>query len=77
MSTNKLNSAPPYWVKDGELVPSALKAVVSEHAKKLSSVSLDAQHEGAKAFLSLINTVWTLETHVARDSADFIAKEIR
>lgn len=70
-------SAPPSWVKDGELVPEDLKAVISALAKKLASSSLDVQREGATSFLSLINTVWTLETHVARDSADMIATEMR
>ena len=80
MSSGKASrgeSAPPSWVKDGELVPEELKAVVSALAKKLASSSLDVQREGATSFLSLINTVWTLETHVARDSADMIATEIR
>ena len=70
-------SAPPSWVKDGELVPEDLKAVISALAKKLASSSLDVQREGATSFLSLINAVWTLETHVARDSADMIATEMR
>lgn len=65
------------WIKDGGLIKEELKAVVSELAKKLASSSLDAQREGATSFLSLINSVWSLETHVARDSADFIAMEIR
>ena len=80
MSSGKLTcgeSAPPSWVKDGELVPEELKSVVSALAEKLASGSLDIQREGATSFLSLINTVWTLETHVARDSADMIATEIR
>ena len=71
------DSISPHWIKDGELVPSELKVVVTEHANKLSSVSLDAQLEGAEAFLSLVNSAWNLETHVARDSADLIAMEIR
>ena len=70
-------SAPPSWIKDGELVPEELKAVVSALANKLASSSLEVQREGATSFLSLINTVWTLETHAARDSADLIATEIR
>ena len=70
-------SDPPYWIKDGEVVTEELQAVVSEHTKKLASSSRDVQREGAEALLSLINKVWTLETHVARDSADSIAQEIR
>lgn len=70
-------TAPPYWIKDGEVVTEELKAVVLEFAKKLSSTSANVQREGAEAFLSLINTVWTLETHAARDAADLIAAEIR
>ena len=78
MSSGRGKSAPPpSWVKDGELVPENLKEVVSALAKKLASSSLDVRREGATSFLSLINTVWTLETHVARDSADMIANEIR
>ena len=77
MSSGRGESAPPSWVKDGELVPENLKEVVSALAKKLASSSLDVRREGATSFLSLINTVWTLETHVARDSADMIANEIR
>ena len=80
MSSGKAScgeSAPPSWIKDGELVPEKLKAVVSALAKRLASSSLDVQREGATSFLSLINTVWTLETHVARDSADLIANEMR
>ena len=65
------------WIKDGELISAELKAIISEHAKKLSSSCLDVQREGAEACLSLINTVWTLETHAARDAADLIAVEIR
>ena len=75
--TNLVNTTPPHWIKDGEVVTEELKAVVSELAKKLSSSSLDVQREGAEAFLSLINKVWTLETHAARDAADLIAVEIR
>ena len=65
------------WIKGGELIPTELKAVVSMHAEKLSSSSLDVQREGAEACLSLINTVWSLETHAARDAADLIAMETR
>ena len=68
------------WIKDGELLTDELKAVVSGLAKKLASSSRhsgDVQREGAKSFLSLINSVWSLETNVARDSADLIAMEIR
>lgn len=65
------------WIKDGGLVKEELKAVVSSLAKKLSSISLDVQREGTTSFLSLINSMWSLETHVARDSADLIAMEIR
>ena len=64
------------WIKDGEVVTEDLKAVVSELAKKLSSLYL-VQREGAEAFLSLINKVWTLKTHAARNAADLIAAEIR
>ena len=65
------------WIKDGGLVEEELKAVVSALAMKLASSCLDVQREGATAFLSLINSTWSLETHVARDSADLIAMEIR
>ena len=65
------------WIKDGELIPAELRKIISEHAKKLSSSSLDVQREGTEACLSLTNTVWTLETHAARDAADIIATETR
>ena len=65
------------WIKDGGLITEELKAVVSSLAKKLASSSLDMQREGATSLLSLINSVWSLETHVARDSADLIAMEMR
>ena len=77
MASSEVVAAPTSWIKDGEVVPAELKTIVSVHAEKLSSSSLDVQREGAESLLSLINTVWTLETHAARDSADFIAKEIK
>ena len=70
--------APPCWVKNGELDTEKLKQVVSGQVKKLSaSRSLGVRREGVDAFLSLVKRVWTLETHVARDSADLIANELR
>ena len=65
------------WIKDGGLVVEDLKAVVSSLAERLASSSLDEQREGATSFLSLVNSAWSLETHVARDSADQMAMEIR
>ena len=80
MTSEQADSGPAAqfsWIKDGGLVEEELKAVVSALAKKLSSSSLDVQREGASSLLSLINSVWSLEIHVARDSADLIAIEIR
>ena len=70
-------SAPFSWIRDGRLIEEELKAVVSALAKKLASSSLDVRREGATSILSLINSCWSLEIHVARDSADLIAMEIR
>lgn len=75
---HKSRSSADNWIEDGEVLTDELKAVVSRLAKKLSFSALgDVQRKGAEAFLSLINEVWTLETHAAKDAAELIAAEIR
>ena len=76
--TKSVSSSPSWLNKDGELVGEALKTLVSKLAKKLAhSSTTEAQCAQVEEFLSLINMVWRLETHVARDSADLIANEIK
>ena len=78
VKTKKSTSSSPSWInQDGELVSEALKSLVSKHAKRLSHGSVDVQCGEVEAFLSLINLVWTLETHVAKEAADLIAHEIK
>ena len=81
MASKKTKAArrSPNWInEDGELDTEALKTLVSKHAKKLAhGQSAEVQCGQVGEFLSLINMIWTLETHVARDSADLIANEIK
>ena len=67
----------PGWIRDGELVSEELKAVVSSHAKNLSSTKPEQQGEGADRLYALIKSVWSLDTHLARDAADLVCDELR
>ena len=76
--TKRVSSSPSWLNKDGELVGESLKTLVSKLAKKLAhSSTAEAQCAQVEEFLALISMVWTLETHVARDSADLIANETK
>ena len=67
----------PGWIRDGELVSEELKAVVSSHAKSLNSTKAEQQREGADRLYALIKSVWSLDTHLARDAADLVCDELR
>ena len=72
-----MDSSSSKWIRDGKLVSEELKVVVSSYTEKLNSKSLEQQQEGADQLYSLVKTVWSLETHLARDAADLLCDEIR
>ena len=67
----------PSWIRDGKLVSKTLKSVVSSHTKNLDSSKSEEQREGADRLYELIKSVWSLDTHLARDAADLVCDELR
>jgi len=65
------------WIKDGSLVVEVLKSEVTCCTDKLRADAVISQQEGAKQLFALILSVWSLETHLARDAADLVCDEIR
>lgn len=70
-------SSLPSWVENGSLNTVSLTEQVTACAKKLSSKLVREQKEGAANLYALIMTVWSMETHLARDAADIVCDEIR
>ena len=67
----------PTWIQNGAVNTISLTEEVTMCAKKLSSQLVNQQKEGALNVYSLIMTVWSLDTHLARDAADLVCDEIR
>ena len=67
----------PGWIRNGELDSDELKAVVSSFTAKLTSKTAKEQIDGAEQLYALVRTVWSLETHLARDAADLVCDGLR
>ena len=67
----------PRWVRDGKLASDELKAVVSSFTTKFTSKTVKEQIDGAEQLYLLVKTVWSLETHLARDAADLVCDGLR
>lgn len=65
------------WIKDGSLVVEALRSEVACCTDKLRTDTVISQQEGAEQLFALILSVWSLDTHLARDAADLVCDEIR
>ena len=76
-SSHVTKPALPRWIINGELASDQLKAVVSSFTAKLSSKTAKEQIDGAEQLYSLAKTVWSLETHLARDAADLVCDGLR
>lgn len=65
------------WIKDGSLVVEVLRSEVTCCTDKLRADTVISQQQGAEQLFALIMSVWSLETHLARDAADLVCDEIR
>lgn len=65
------------WIKDGSLVVEVLRSEVASCTDKLRTDTVISQQEGAEQLFALILSVWSLDTHLARDAADLVCDEIR
>lgn len=67
----------PGWIRDGDLDSDELKTVVSSFTAKFTSKTAKEQIDGAEQLYSLVKTVWSLETHLARNAADLVCDGLR